>query len=77
MDLVSYTGMASACPPLSKLTNTAIIDGLVLDNVVKDNHHNIKLHDMAVSITHNVETLLGKITGHLTMLLDLQFVQFS
>ena len=78
MDMVSYRGIASACSPLSKLSNTAGIDGHVLDNVVRDNHHSIvgleqvhDLHDMPVSITHNVETLLGKITGHLTMLLDL------
>ena len=81
MDLVSYTGMASACSPLSKLTNTAVNDGHVLDNVVIDNHHNLvgleqahDLHKKAVSIPHNVEPFLGKIAGHLTMLLDLQFV---
>ena len=81
MDLVSYTGMASACSPLSKLTDTAVNDGHVLYNVVIDNHHNLvgleqahDLHNKAVSIPHNVEPFLGKIAGHLTMLLDLQFV---
>ena len=73
--------MASACSPLSKLTDTAVNDGHVLYNVVIDNHHNLvgleqahDLHKKAVSIPHNVEPFLGKISGHLTMLLDLQFV---
>ena len=66
---------------MSKLTNTAVNDGHVLDNVVIDNHHNFvgleqahDLHNKAISIPHNVEPFLGKISGHLTMLLDLQFV---
>ena len=67
MDLVSYTGMASACSLLSKLLNTAVID--IDGHILQPAPHN-----MAVSIPHNVEPLLGKIAGHLTMLLDLQFV---
>ena len=73
--------LTSACSPLSKLTNTAVNDGHVLYNVVIDNHHNLvgleqahDLHKKAVSIPHNVEPFLGKIAGHLTMLLDLQFL---
>ena len=76
MDLVSYTGMASACSPLSKFTDTAAKDGHVMYNVVIDNHHNLvgleqayDLHNKAVSIAHNVEPFLGKFAGHLTMLL--------
>ena len=65
---------------MSKLSNTAVSDGHVLNNVAINNYNLVGLeqvhdiHNKAVLITDNVEPFLGEIAGHLMMLLDLQFV---